>query len=108
MMMTYDPPRGQANLPALEKNSTNFLESARHPVMNKYLVLLVRRYARMQYQSLSGSSLYLAFDDVVPKASSTTHVAAAALYHCLGKPSTSQLQHYISFDRIHLIHFFAV
>lgn len=85
VMMTYDPPRGQANLPALEKNSTNFLE-----------------YARMQYQSLSGSSLYLAFDDVVPKASSTTHVAAAALYHCLvlGTKNLIQLHQEMAYGQI--------
>lgn len=53
--------------------------------MTSYVFLLACRYARMQYQSLSGSPLHLTFDDVVPKTSSTTHVAAAALYHCLGK-----------------------
>ncbi|KAF8846367.1 hypothetical protein BDN67DRAFT_39579 [Paxillus ammoniavirescens] len=61
-----DSQQSEANLAALEKNSFNFLE-----------------YAKMQYMSLSGASQYLAFDDVVPKATSTAHVAAAALYHCL-------------------------
>lgn len=56
----------QASLHKLEKNSLNFLE-----------------YARMQYRSLSGLSSRLVFDDVVPRASSTSHVAAAAMYHCL-------------------------
>ncbi|KAG2061826.1 hypothetical protein BDR06DRAFT_1015869 [Suillus hirtellus] len=42
------------------------------------------RYAKMQYRSLSGSARFLAFDDVVPRTTSTAHVAAAALYHCLG------------------------
>ncbi|KAG1833774.1 hypothetical protein EV424DRAFT_1364041 [Suillus variegatus] len=37
----------------------------------------------MQYKSLSGSARFLAFDDVVPRTTSTAHVAAAALYHCL-------------------------
>ncbi|KAH7883571.1 hypothetical protein F5I97DRAFT_1537861 [Phlebopus sp. FC_14] len=49
----------------LEKSSNDFLE-----------------YARMQYRCLA-SSHFLSFDDVVPKATSTAHVAAAALYHCL-------------------------
>lgn len=57
---------GQSSLQKLEKNSLNFLE-----------------YARMQYRSLSGLSSCLIFDDVVPRASSTSHVAAAAMYHCL-------------------------
>ncbi|KAI6136625.1 hypothetical protein F5141DRAFT_40002 [Pisolithus sp. B1] len=57
---------GQASLQKLEKNSLNFLE-----------------YARMQYRSLSSLSTRLIFDDVVPRASSTSHVAAAAMYHCL-------------------------
>lgn len=85
VMMTHDPQKGQANLPALEKNSSNFLE-----------------YARMQYQSLSGSSLYLTFDDVVPKASSTAHVAAAALYHCLvlGTKNLIQLHQEKSYGQI--------
>ena len=38
----------------------------------------------MQYRSLP-STQYLVFDDVVPKATSTARVAAAALYHCLGE-----------------------
>ena len=42
------------------------------------------RYAKMQYRSLPGTQ-YLGFDDVVPKATSTARVAAAALYHCLGR-----------------------
>ena len=41
------------------------------------------RYAKMQYRSLP-STQYLVFDDVVPNATSTARVAAAALYHCLG------------------------
>ncbi|KAI6133050.1 Rec8 like protein-domain-containing protein [Pisolithus croceorrhizus] len=57
---------GQASLQKLEKNSLNFLE-----------------YARMQYRSLPSLSTHLIFDDVVPRASSTSHVAAAAMYHCL-------------------------
>lgn len=38
----------------------------------------------MQYQSLPSSAKYLSFDNVVPKTTSTRHVAAAAFYHCLG------------------------
>ncbi|KAG0708845.1 hypothetical protein DFH29DRAFT_1075247 [Suillus ampliporus] len=56
----------EVNIANLERNSFNFLE-----------------YARMQYRSLSGSAQFLAFDDVVPQTTSTAHVAAAALYHCL-------------------------
>ncbi|KAG2044865.1 hypothetical protein BDR03DRAFT_848367 [Suillus americanus] len=56
----------EGNLATLERNSFNFLE-----------------YAKMQYKSLSGSARFLAFDDVVPQTTSTAHVAAAALYHCL-------------------------
>ncbi|KAG1825921.1 uncharacterized protein BJ212DRAFT_1475280 [Suillus subaureus] len=57
----------EVNLATLERNSFNFLE-----------------YAKMQYKSLSGSARFLAFDDIVPQTTSTAHVAAAALYHCLG------------------------
>ncbi|OJA21506.1 hypothetical protein AZE42_05106 [Rhizopogon vesiculosus] len=55
-----------ANVETLERNSFNFLE-----------------YTKMQYRSLSGSAPFLAFDDIVPQDTSTAHVAAAALYHCL-------------------------
>lgn len=51
---------------SLERNSFNFLE-----------------YARMQWQSLPSSASSFTFDTVVPQATSTRHVAAAALYHCL-------------------------
>jgi len=54
------------NLFTLERNSYNFLE-----------------YAKMQLQTFPTGTLALAFDDVVPKFSSTPHVAAAAFYHCL-------------------------
>lgn len=56
----------EVHVATLERNSFNFLE-----------------YAKMQYKSLSGSARFLAFDDVVPQTTSTAHVAAAALYHCL-------------------------
>jgi len=46
--------------------------------------MALKRYAKMQYRSLSGSAPFLAFDDIVPQDTSTAHVAAAALYHCLG------------------------
>ena len=36
---------------------------------------------------------FLAFDDVVPKDTSTRHVAAAAFYHCLGMFLPSPLVH---------------
>jgi meiotic recombination protein REC8 len=43
------------------------------------------RYVRMQIQGLPNSVDELSFDGVVPMATSTRHVAAAAFYHCLGK-----------------------
>ena len=42
---------------------------------------MINRYARMQEHS---STANLTFDIVVPEATSTRHVAAAAFYHCLG------------------------
>lgn len=38
----------------------------------------------MQVQVLPDPSTSLNFDHVVPKATSNSHVASAALYHCLG------------------------
>ncbi|KAF9229270.1 hypothetical protein BS17DRAFT_771250 [Gyrodon lividus] len=79
--------QSEANLMALEKNSFNFLE-----------------YAKMQYRSLSGTPQRLAFDDVVPKATSTGHVAAAALYHCLvlGTKDLLLLEQEEPYGRIHI------
>ncbi|PCH33660.1 hypothetical protein WOLCODRAFT_147744 [Wolfiporia cocos MD-104 SS10] len=54
------------NLLTLERNSYNFLE-----------------YAKMQLKTFPSTTSTLTFDDVVPKAASTPHVAAAAFYHCL-------------------------
>lgn len=59
--------QGDGNLVTLERNSFNFLE-----------------YARMQAQTAAQPE-GLSFDTIVPKATSTPHVAAAAFYHCLGK-----------------------
>ncbi|EPQ60648.1 hypothetical protein GLOTRDRAFT_124401 [Gloeophyllum trabeum ATCC 11539] len=56
----------EMNLMTLERNSHNFLE-----------------YTKMQLQSLPLNADSLTFDDVVPKDTSTPHVAAAAFYHCL-------------------------
>ncbi len=39
----------------------------------------------MQHRSLSSVEDRLSFDVVVPKMTSTRHVAAAAFYHCLGE-----------------------
>ncbi|KAJ6519804.1 hypothetical protein C8R45DRAFT_36285 [Mycena sanguinolenta] len=61
-----DSQRSDMNLITLERNSFNFLE-----------------YVRMQLQGLPGSVSDLSFDAVVPMATSTRHVAAAAFYHCL-------------------------
>ncbi|KIL70844.1 hypothetical protein M378DRAFT_66503 [Amanita muscaria Koide BX008] len=51
---------------AVEKNSLNFLE-----------------YAKMQAHTLPNPDLELSFDTIVPKLTSSRHVAAAAFYHCL-------------------------
>ncbi|KAF8213061.1 Rec8 like protein-domain-containing protein [Mycena galopus ATCC 62051] len=61
-----DSQRSDMNLITLERNSFNFLE-----------------YIRMQLQGLPNSVSDLNFDAVVPMATSTRHVAAAAFYHCL-------------------------
>ncbi|KAK7064240.1 RNA cytidine acetyltransferase [Favolaschia claudopus] len=61
-----DSQRSDMNLITLERNSFNFLE-----------------YIRMQLQGLPNSVSELSFDAVVPTATSTRHVAAAAFYHCL-------------------------
>ncbi|KAJ7630924.1 Rec8 like protein-domain-containing protein [Roridomyces roridus] len=63
---TFDSQRSDMNLITLERNSFNFLE-----------------YVRMQLQGLPSSVPNLSFDAVVPMATSTRHVAAAAFYHCL-------------------------
>ena len=39
----------------------------------------------MQHQTLSRAEDGLSFETVVPKATSTRHVAASAFYHCLGE-----------------------
>ncbi len=38
----------------------------------------------MQLSAFPSATSELSFDDVVPKATSTRRVAAAAFYHCLG------------------------
>ncbi|KAA1471501.1 hypothetical protein DENSPDRAFT_776904 [Dentipellis sp. KUC8613] len=64
--MNDDSQMTDANLVTLERNSFNFLE-----------------YAKMQTHTLAQPEDGLSFDDVVPKNTSTPHVAAAAFYHCL-------------------------
>ncbi|PIL31935.1 hypothetical protein GSI_06639 [Ganoderma sinense ZZ0214-1] len=64
----------QSNVLALEKNSFNFLER---------VVTSSTRYAKMQLRAFPSATSELSFDDVVPKATSTRRVAAAAFYHCL-------------------------
>ncbi|KAJ7225526.1 Rec8 like protein-domain-containing protein [Mycena pura] len=61
-----DSQRSDMNLITLERNSFNFLE-----------------YVKMQLQGLPSSVSDLSFDAVVPRTTSTRHVAAAAFYHCL-------------------------
>uniref|UniRef100_A0A8H7Y7W3 Rad21/Rec8-like protein N-terminal domain-containing protein n=1 Tax=Psilocybe cubensis TaxID=181762 RepID=A0A8H7Y7W3_PSICU len=58
--------KSEVNLVTLERNSFNFLE-----------------YAKMQYQTLPKPEGRLEFETVAPKSTSTSHVAAAAFYHCL-------------------------
>ncbi len=40
----------------------------------------------MQLQTVQQPWEGLAFNNVAPRETSTRHVAAAAFYHCLGKP----------------------
>ncbi|KAI0669869.1 Rec8 like protein-domain-containing protein [Trametes maxima] len=56
----------QSNVLTLERNSFNFLE-----------------YAKMQLSAYPNAASEIPFDDIVPKATSTRRVAAAAFYHCL-------------------------
>ncbi|KAF4623751.1 hypothetical protein D9613_001795 [Agrocybe pediades] len=58
--------KSELNLVTLERNSYNFLE-----------------YVKMQCQALSKPEDGLTFEIVVPKTTSTRHVAAAGFYHCL-------------------------
>ncbi|CCL99539.1 uncharacterized protein FIBRA_01557 [Fibroporia radiculosa] len=62
----FDSQQSDLNIMALERHSFNFLE-----------------YAKMQLQTFPSATSTLTFDDVVPKVTSTPHVAAAAFYHCL-------------------------
>ncbi|KAI0639429.1 Rec8 like protein-domain-containing protein [Trametes polyzona] len=56
----------QSNVLTLERNSLNFLE-----------------YTKMQLRAYPSATSEVPFDDLVPKATSTRRVAAAAFYHCL-------------------------
>lgn len=42
------------------------------------------RYAKVQLSAYPSATSEVQFDDIVPKATSTRRVAAAAFYHCLG------------------------
>ena len=73
--------QGNANTITLERNSYNFLE-----------------YARMQEQTAGPEGL--SFDNIVPKTTSSQHVAAAAFYHCLSKTCfPSQLNALLTLNR---------
>ena len=80
--------KSDLNLISLERNSFNFLESVLSPYAAEFcrwqIGSCVHRYAKMQYQTLSKPDGQLTFETVVPKSTSTRHVAAAAFYHCLG------------------------
>ena len=82
-----DTLKSDINLVTLERNSFNFLEyafrSSRSIARANRTDGAADRYAKMQQQTLPKSA-ELAFDTVVPKISSTRHVAASAFYHCLG------------------------
>ncbi|TFY62923.1 hypothetical protein EVJ58_g3563 [Rhodofomes roseus] len=73
------------NTLTLERNSHNFLESVAYVETkeNELLTVVCDRYAKMQLKTFPSATSTLTFDDVVPKQTSTPHVAAAAFYHCL-------------------------
>lgn len=54
------------NATNIEKNSSNFLE-----------------YTKMQRKALAGPFADLTFEHIIPKQSSTRHIAASGFYHCL-------------------------
>ncbi|EPT04358.1 hypothetical protein FOMPIDRAFT_1058151 [Fomitopsis schrenkii] len=64
--MANESQMSDMNVLTLERNSYNFLE-----------------YAKMQLKTFPAATSTLTFDDVVPRQTSTPHVAAAAFYHCL-------------------------
>ena len=45
----------------------------------------------MQAQTLPGMQSTLSFEDIAPRQTSSRRVAAAAFYHCLGKPLSFML-----------------
>jgi len=49
------------------------------------MTVIFDRYAKMQFQVLPKGDDRLTFEIVVPKMTSTRHVAAAGFYHCLGR-----------------------
>lgn len=76
--------QSEMNLITLERNSFNFLEHV-FPGSDVMQTYFPRRYTRMQQNTLPNITEGLSFDTVVPKDTSTRHVAASAFYHCLGK-----------------------
>ncbi|KAH8120144.1 Rec8 like protein-domain-containing protein [Phellopilus nigrolimitatus] len=62
-----DTQETENNFVTLERTSYNFLE-----------------YCKMQLQALPGNQSTLDFSDIVPSATSSHRVAAAAFHHCLG------------------------
>ncbi|CAA7265812.1 unnamed protein product [Cyclocybe aegerita] len=83
-----DTQKSDLNLITLERNSYNFLE-----------------YAKMQYHTLPKPDGRLTFETVVPKTTSTRHVAAAAFYHCLvlGTKNLLRLKQKVPYEPV-LIH----
>ncbi|KAJ3513821.1 hypothetical protein NLJ89_g2734 [Agrocybe chaxingu] len=83
-----DTQKSDLNLITLERNSYNFLE-----------------YAKMQYHTLPKPDDRLTFETVVPKTTSTRHVAAAAFYHCLvlGTKNLLRLEQKVPYQPV-LIH----
>lgn len=84
-----DTQKSDLNIISLERNSFNFLESVLSSKVDELCCsqtgsCVYCRYAKMQYQTLSKPDGQLIFETVVPKSTSTRHVAAAAFYHCLG------------------------
>ena len=77
--------KSDMNLITLERNSFNFLEYVADTIVWPFWLTHPDRYAKMQMQTLPDPTEGLSFDTIVPKQTSTRHVASAAFYHCLGE-----------------------
>ena len=93
-----DSQQSNLNLLTLERNSYNFLEYARTRSCLSLAAAfdIFYRYAKMQLNTFPSGTSKLGFDDVVPKLSTTRHVAAAAFYHCLGTYGVTPLDYRVT------------